>query len=218
MYVNGRAAATCWGLLVCHWWSPTDRWLRLHLPPNVKPRVEAGTQGCGRIRALWFICHPGSLSVSVRGQATDTFGKALKASLVSAGDEGRGNQRHGLACIPLAASPTDPRCKTSQGDLIFPAYICLKAVTGWLLLYKAAAVKLRMRLAAFSAKVKTGTVLRCKTNRRELTCAVLLFDSASVLTSFDLILRVFWRHSFPWKPLNKSFLLSFCFQIKFGEP
>lgn len=48
-----------------------------------------------------------------------------------------------LACIPLAASPADPRCKNSQGDLIFPAYICLKAVTGWLLLYKAAAVKLR---------------------------------------------------------------------------
>lgn len=66
--------------------------------------------------------------------------------------------------------------------------------------------------------MKTQTVLRCKTNRRELTCAVLLFDSASVLTCFDLILRVFWRHSFPWKPLNKSFLLSFCFQIKFGEP
>lgn len=60
----------------------------------------------------------------------------------------------GLACIPLATSPTDPCRKTSQGDLIFPAYICLKAATGWLLLCKAAAVKLRMRLTAFSAKYK----------------------------------------------------------------
>lgn len=47
----------------------------------------------------------------------------------------------GLAYIPLSASPTDHHCKTSQDDLIFPACVCLKAVTGWLLLYKAAAVK-----------------------------------------------------------------------------
>lgn len=35
----------------------------------------------------------------------------------------------------LCSSPTDHHCKTSQGDLIFPACICLKAGTGWLLLY-----------------------------------------------------------------------------------
>lgn len=186
-----------------------------------EPWVEAGPQGRGRIGALRFICHPGSLSVSVRGQATDTFGLGghwKPAGLVLVGMRGEETNAIGLACIPLAASPTDPPCKTSQADLVFPAYICLKAATTWLLLYKAAAVTLRMRLTAFSAKVKTWAVLRCKTNRRELTCAVLLFESASVPTCFDLILRVFWRHSFPWKPLNKSFLLSFCFQIKFGEP
>lgn len=84
----------------------------------------------------------------------DTFGKALKASLVSAGDEGQGNQRYRVGLHSSDCFPTDPRCKTSQGDLIFPAYICLKAATGWLLLYKAAAVKLRRRLTAFSAKYK----------------------------------------------------------------
>lgn len=61
-----RAAATYWGVLACHWWSPTGWWLCLR---------------CGWIRNLQFICHSGSPSVFVRGQTTDMFGKVLKASL-----------------------------------------------------------------------------------------------------------------------------------------
>lgn len=67
---------------------------------------------------------------------------------------GDGTSAMGLVCIPLAASPADPHRKDSQGDLIFTVNICFKAAPGWLLLYRAAAVELRTRLAAFSAKCK----------------------------------------------------------------
>lgn len=60
--------------------NPTARWLQLRLPPPVKP----GTQGCAGTEALWFTCHPGSLSGSARvqpaGMRCTSAGAALGAT------------------------------------------------------------------------------------------------------------------------------------------
>lgn len=183
-----------WGLLACHCLSPTDYDFPRCLPPNVKPWAEAGAWRRGRIKALLFICHPESSSVSVMGQACYRthsrihLGRGWKPAWLALGMRGEETNTVGLACIPLAASPTDPCCKTSQGDLIFPACICLKAATAWLLLYKAAAVKLRMRLAPLVLNISENmncAEVQDKPKRAHMCCTPFWFSICSYLLWFN---------------------------------